>query len=293
MSSAWTSSAARRVLAVAGLTFREARRRWVVVAAFVMTLGYLGIYGTGLYFASKDIMSVAGGTGMDEIALKMIGAQMLSLGLFPSSLIVGLVAVFASVASISGDLDSGVAHAVLTRPIRRSELVLGKYLGLAFMLTVYSLLVMGAVVAMAVGFVDAPTDNLVGALALFVLEPLVLCAVAVLGSTRLPTLANGVLCTALYGIAFIGGIIEQIGSLIASEVMLNIGILTSLLMPADAIHRRAVAELLPPAMLLDPAGGGVSFSASAVPSGWMILYAVLFPAMMVLTGMWVLKRRDL
>ncbi|MDH4140004.1 MAG: ABC transporter permease subunit [Coriobacteriia bacterium] len=292
MASVWTRSAARRVLAVAALTFREARRRWVVVAAAAMTLGYLALYGAGLYFASRDI---AGGaiSSMDEVTIKMIGAQMLSLGLFPSSLIVGLVAVFSSVGSVSGELDSSVAHGPLTRPIRRSEYVLGKFVGLAAMLTVYSLAVMGSVVGLAVGFMDAPTDNLAAAIALFVLEPLILCGVAVFGSTRLPTLANGVLCTALYGIGFIGGVIEQIGSIISNQVMLNIGIVTSLLLPVDAVHRKAVTELLPSGVLLDPSGGGVSFGASAVPSGWMVAYAVAFPLIMILLGMRVLQKRDL
>lgn len=293
--SGYRQSAAHRILAVAGITFREAWRRWVVIAAFVMTLGFLGLYGTGLFFVARDIAAQANsfGAGVGEMMQNVARVQIVQTALFPASLIVSLTAVFASVASISGDLDSGIMYGVLTRPIRRFELVLGKFVGIGAMLIVYSLFLVGAVVGLGVLFIDVPLDNVAGAMALFVLEPLILLAVALLGSSRLPTLANGVVCMALYGVSFIGGVIEQIGSLLPNQVMLDIGVVTSLLLPVDAVHRKAMSELMPAGLQLANAAQGMGFGTSATPSAWMIVYAVCYTGLAVWLAARVLAKRDL
>jgi ABC-type transport system involved in multi-copper enzyme maturation permease subunit len=259
-----------------------------------MTLAFLGLYGTALHFAARDMASGSGGFfAENELARDMLAVQLMQLALFPASLIVGLTAVFASVASISGDLDTGIMYGVITRPIRRAELVAGKFLGIGSMLVVYSLGMLGAVVGLAYWKVDVPLDNLAGAMALFALEPLILLSVALLGSSRLPTLANGVLCLALYGVSFIGGLIEQIGSLIPNQTMLDIGVATSLLMPVDAIHRKAIAELIPGGLQLSNAAQGMGFGSNATPSAWMVAYAVAFVLLVVWWCTRSLAGRDL
>ena len=119
---------------------------------------------------------------------------------------------------------------------------MGKFIGLATMLAAFALLLNGAVVGLARAGRSARRCWRHGraGLAILVLESLPLLALAVLGSTRLPTLANGVMCTAAYGLGFIGGLIEEIGGLIGNRTMGNIGILSSLLMPLQALHRMAL-----------------------------------------------------
>jgi Cu-processing system permease protein len=284
-----------RVLAVAALSFREARRRWVVVAAFIMTIVYLALYGVALHYAAKDMMGAGDVIGGGQAMRTIIASQMLYVGLFPASLVVALIAIFSSVGAISGELDTGVLYGVLTRPIRRSELVVGKFLGTGTMLALYAVVMLGSVVGLAVWQMHARVGHIVGALALFVLEPLILLSLSLLGSTKLPTIASGVLVTAAYGIAFIGGWIEQIGSLIGSQVMANIGIVSSLLVPVDAMHRKAVSLLLPGAAGLSGMGGpaAVPFGSSAVPSVWMVVYAVAFTLVVIALAARALGRRDL
>jgi Cu-processing system permease protein len=115
------------------------------------------------------------------------------------------------------------------------------------------------------------------ALALIWLNALVLLSVSLLGGAYLSTLANGVLVFGLYGVAFIGGWIEQIGSFFtnqsASQIAINIGIITSLMMPSEALWRRAAHELQSP---LSTALGISPFTAGTYPSAVMIIYAVIF-----------------
>ena len=103
------------------------------------------------------------------------------------------------------------------------------------------------------------------------LEGLTLLSVCILGGTSLSTLANGVLAFGLYGLAFVGGWIEQIGSLLRNETAVNIGILSSLLMPSEALWKRAAFEMQSP--LTRDLGSMTPFSSASVPNEMMILYA--------------------
>jgi ABC-type transport system involved in multi-copper enzyme maturation permease subunit len=287
----------RRIGVVASLTFREAWRRKVFVAALVMSLGFLALYGAGLYYAGLDNMATVGPDGggpADELIHRAISAQMLNFGLSAAGLIVGLTAVFASVGTISGEIDTGVLHGVLGRPVRREELIAGKFLGLGAMLVVYYTLLVSAVTGLAYWLVDAPITNLGGALALFALEPLILSALAVLGSTRLPTLANGVLCTAAYGIASVGGLIEQLGGLIKNATMSHIGIVVSLLLPVDALHRKAISMLVPGGLLsFEGAAGALGAGLPAQPSAAMVVWAIGYVAGAVGLAAYSFRRRGL
>ena len=63
--------------------------------------------------------------------------------------------------------------------------------------------------------------------------------VALAGSSRLSTLATGGLVFGLFGVAFVGGWVEQIGSFLESQPAVELGILSSLIFPGEAVWRRA------------------------------------------------------
>lgn len=295
---AWRNGALRRVLAVAGMTLREAVRRKVLIAGAVMTLGYLALYWLGAHSAAGD-MARSTGPGLDQLMNRIGAAQLLYVGLVPAAFIIGLTAVFASVGSISSELDTGVMYGVLARPIRRGELVLGKALGLAAMLVVYSALINGAVIGIARWQLKTPLSDVPGALLLFALEPIVLIALAMLCTVRLPTLASGVLCTVAYGIASAGGLMEQIGAFIKNTALSNIGIVSSLLMPVDAVHRKALSVLVPQGLLIGDlanmgsGGGPFGMGISATPSVWMLVYAFGYIGVLMFIAVRAFRRRDL
>jgi ABC-type transport system involved in multi-copper enzyme maturation permease subunit len=281
-----------RILAVARVTLREALRRRVVAVALVMSALFVLLYGLGVHYAATGLFE-GGRQATDELMRRVGAAQLLYFGLFPASFIIGLTAVFASAGSVSSEIDSGIAHAVLARPVRRGEVVLGKFLGLGVMLVVYAIALNGAVIGLARWQLGSPVLDWSGALALMALEPLILLALALLGSTRLPTLANGVLCSAAYGIGFVGGFIEQIGGLLRNQTMMQLGIVSSLLMPLDAVHRKAVELIIPGGLLFTQGAAGVGVGASTTPSVWMLVYAVGYIVVVVALAASSLRRRDL
>jgi hypothetical protein len=128
-------------------------------------------------------------------------------------------------------------------------------------------------------------------LALMWINELLVLNVTLLGGTRLSTLANGVVVFAAYGVAFIGGWIEQIGAFLGNQSTVVIGILSSLLMPSEAVWRRAAHEMqtaLAAALVPNPLMSTVS-----VPSVAMVIYAVVYAAAALIVALWSFRQRDL
>src|SRR6202011_4263365 len=76
--------------------------------------------------------------------------QALILFMFMFSFVVALRASAIASPSISSEIESGVLMTVVSRPVRRTELLLGKWLGLAALLAGYA----GIVCALEFGVVD-------------------------------------------------------------------------------------------------------------------------------------------
>jgi ABC-type transport system involved in multi-copper enzyme maturation permease subunit len=205
-----------------------------------------------------------------------------------------MMTVLTSVDTISGEVASGTIHTLVSKPIHRREIVIGKWLGYGTMYSFYILLMAGGVVAVVYLLSGYLPDNVTTGLALMLLNSLLLLSVSLLGGTYFSTLANGVLIFGLYSIAFIGSWIEQFGALIrntaASQIAQNIGIVTSLVLPSEALWRRVAYMLESPIV---SAVGFSPFSAASVPSTMMIVYAVIYLAAAFWLAVRQFNRRDL
>jgi ABC-type transport system involved in multi-copper enzyme maturation permease subunit len=277
---------------IARLTFREAARKKILLAGLVLGLVFLLVYGIGFTLILRDFERSMGNPSVLE--LNEIRNFLLMAGLYVVNFLTAMLTVLTSVDTISGEIASGTIHTLVSKPVRRWEVVLGKWLGFAGMLTLYLLLMAGGVmliVYLSSGYI---ATNAPRGLALLWLNGLLLLSVSILGGTRLSTLANGVLVFGLFGIAFIGGWIEQIGALMinisASRTAINIGIITSLLLPSEALWRRVAYELQSP---LVAALGFSPFGSSSVPSPVMIAYAVLYLAAAFALALRQFHKRDL
>jgi Cu-processing system permease protein len=137
------------------------------------------------------------------------------------------------------------------------------------------------------------------AVALMVLEVLILLAVSLLGSTVLPTLANGVVMLALFGLAWLGGIIGFISTIPpGNELLANLGTAVSLLLPADAVWRGASFHVLPPSFLAASsfAAGedvGLPFGSTAPIAPAMLAWALAYPLACLGLAVAAFRRRDL
>jgi Cu-processing system permease protein len=127
-------------------------------------------------------------------------------------------------------------------------------------------------------------------LGLMWLNALLLLNTSLLGGSSLSTLANGVLAFGLYGVAFIGGWVEQFGAMLQNQTAVNIGIIVSLIFPSEALWKRAAYEMQSP---LAGSLGFSPFAAPSVPSTMMIVYACGYVIITFLVALRAFGRRDL
>ena len=267
------------------LTFHEARRRKMVLAALVMGGLFLLLYGLGVGLIDRNLKDHP----ISAIQLRFNYSILLIAGLYVVHFLTVMLAIFASVDTIAGEIATHTIQTLVTKPVRRWQIVMGKWMGYAAMLLLYLGLLGGGiflVMYVLVGY--TPPNPLVGLL-LLMLEALVLLSLSMLGGTRLSTLTNGVLLFMLYGVAFIGAWVEQIGALLQSHAAVNVGIVTSLLMPVEALWRRASFLMQPPILSSIP----TPFSGTSPPSQAMVIYAALYAAAALALAMRIFSRRDL
>ena len=274
-------------LVIARLTFREAARRKILLAAVALGVIFLVVYAIGFYYVNKDL-STSGNAGLIERS--EIRNFFMMAGLYVVNFLCVMMAVLTSVDTLSGEIASGTIHTLLAKPVQRWEIVVGKALGFSGMLTLYVLLMGGGVVAVVYLFGGYQAPNVLRGLSLMWLNVILLLNVSLLGGATLSTLANGVLVFGMYGIAFLGGWIEQVGSLVQNQTAVNIGIISSLIIPSEAIWRRAAYEMQSP---LVQALGFSPFSSGSVPSLFMIAYAIVYAATALLLAIRQFRRRDL
>ncbi|WP_338826290.1 hypothetical protein MTBGP_10510 [Moorella thermoacetica] len=280
-------------------TFREAWRKKVALIAGALTLAFLILYGTGLHFITRDMVNTANPAA--SYFAMMQAVTLFVLGIYLASFLAAGLAVLAAVGSIAGEIENGTLYTLAVRPLSRRDLLLGKFLGLAAMLVIYAALFFLALAGLVYWQTGLVIPGLVPSLGLFILEPLVLLAVTMLGTTRLSTLGNGVLAFALYALAVVGGMMEQIGALIENTATVYTGVITSLILPADAVYRRLVATVVDrlPAgngqdipRLINPQSMLGPFGSQSTPSDWMLLYTLVYIVILLAAAVYVFNRRD-
>ena len=275
------------ILTIAQLTIRESQRRRILWVGLFMGLAFLTVFGLGLHYIFLEFEKFPGSnTPVREIA------RVLQLaGLYVVYFLVVMLGILVAVATISSEIDSHVIESIVTKPIRRTEIVLGKWLGFVAIIALYTLLLAGGVsliVYLRTGYSSAGIGF---ALLIIFWQGVIAMTLTIIGGTRLSTLANGGLAFMLYGIGFIGGWVEQIGAVFRNETAVDLGILSSLIMPVDVLWRH-VTLLLIPTQLLDQGFAG-PFTVVSRPSDVMLVYGVFYVLILLVGAMWSLTRRDL
>jgi len=192
--------------------------------------------------------------------------------------------------TLAGEINSGTIQTIVSKPIRRADVILGKWLGFAGLLGLYLLFMAGGVVLSMFIQSGYMADNLLNGLGLIYLETLLIMTITLMCSASFPALATGGIVFGMYGLAFIGGWIEQIGAIFQNPTAVKIGILTSLIIPSESLWRRAAFEMQTP---LGGVLGGNPFGAISVPSLLMVLYAVGYLCLALISAIRIFQKRDL
>lgn len=279
---------------LAKLTFREAIRRRILLAGLVLGISFLIIFSIGFHFILTQIRSVATTSAPSQGIAHVADVESMNvfmmMGLYAVTFLSIAMAALLGADTLAGEINSGTIQTIATKPIRRSDVIFGKWLGFAGLLGLYLLLMAGGIFLSVFFQTSYTPEHLFRGLSLIYLEALLVMTITLMCSAAFPALATGGIVFGLYGLAFIGGWIEQFGSIIQNQTAVKIGIITSLIIPSEALWRRAAFEMQSP---LAGALGMSPFAAISVPSLLMILYAALYLASALILSIRIFQRRDL
>jgi Cu-processing system permease protein len=279
-------------LTIMRLTFLEAARRRIALAAVLLGAAFLVLYAIALYFLTNN----TGLPGPTDPATSLLRSQVfnfLSLaGLYAVNFLGIALGALVSADTLSGEIATGTVQTLVTKPVRRAEVVLGKWLGFAVLLAAYLGLMIGGVILIVYWQTGYLIPNLWTGLGLIYLESLVIMSLTMACSSTFSTLATGGVVFGLWGLAFIGGFVEQIGALLENTTVVNIGIISSLILPTEAVFRRAAYLMSSATAQALGVSAGPMFVVS-VPSPLMVVYAALFLLALLGIAIRQFAKRDL
>ncbi len=276
----------KRIAIITSVTFHEAARKKVLWMALAAGIGFLIFFAVALHFTMEQFAA----RHATALVQRQASNPILLIGLYAVNSLVVVMSILTSVDTLSGEIGSGTIQAIATKPIRRSELLLGKFAGFSLMLSLYILLMAGGIDLIGLFTTGFGVRHFLQGISLIWLESLLLLCTSLCFGTFLSTLTNGVLLLSLHGLAFIGGWVEQAGALTNTPKAVMAGVLASVIMPSEALWRRAAFEMQSP---LVSQLNQSPFSAASVPSSLMILYAVLFAIVLLGAALYRFQRRDL
>ncbi|GGM90365.1 ABC transporter permease [Dactylosporangium sucinum] len=279
----------RTIVTVAALTLQEAARRKVLRSLAVLTALLLGLSAWGFSRIGSEMDGVTSGEA------RLAAAMVLNLVMFGLSLIAALGTAFLAGPTLAGEAESGTALAVLARPVRRSAVLLGKWLGLVLFgtgfVTVAGLAQFLIVRATAGYWPPRPVEGL----ALLAAQAAVLLTLGLLLSTTISPMASGIVAVGLFGATWIAGVVGAVGEALHNESMERVGSVSRMLLPTDGLWRGAMNAFQDPALLTqfhEAFEGHPFLSASALAPAYVAWAAVWIALVLGLAGLaW--QRRDL
>ena len=132
--------------------------------------------------------------------------------------------------------------------------------------------------------------NLLRGLGLMWLDCLLFLSLSLAVGSRFSTSANGTFLFGLFAFALLGSLMEQIGSALSDAASSQMGVFVSLLLPSDAVWRRAAYEMRP--ALSSPMSFSGLMPQWSYPSAAMIWYAVSYTVVTLAAAVYGFSHRD-
>ena len=283
------------MIAIAAATFKEALRKKILILVAALTFVYLTLFGLITHFSVQDLTRSG---ALNTVNALDVASNIVSfLGFYFSSMLVAFLTIMVSVGSISSEVESGVIHSIITRPIKRSSYVLGKYLGLGVISVSYAIFLFAAIISICTIFKLPIVNtieplNIIKGLLFFTLEPIAILSLSIFGSAAFKTLSNGIFVISIYILGLIGGVMEVIGSMLQNQSLVNLGIISSLISPFDIIYRQMLSSMFGGIGIRNPfmvVGGMTSTS----PSIWMLIYIFAYIPGLVLLAIRKFRLKDI
>ena len=283
-----------KLLLITRFTIQEALRKRLFLAVIVLSALIIIAYSFLLHAALGSL-----NTNRSSISPQLV---ILSAGIIVTVLVAWLVYLLSSLlsilltaGSISGEVEAGTFSVIVPKPLHRSDIIIGKWLGNVTILGFFTALLFLAfqtVTYIQTGYWPSQMLNALGTLELGII---VLVGITTLGSACVPTIVNGAIALILFISAPLAAIIQFIVTAVndntPNATMQNVTTVINLLVPTDALWHGTSYYLLPSSTLFAALGISTRTFDSPFTSGtpiapalvvWAICYSLVLPALAAL-----------
>ena len=283
------------MITIARLTVRELVRRRVVWVLAALTILSVSLVALGL----DRLVTLARGDGTNELEIRIGVSQILIMIAFMFSFVLAMTAAFVGAPAIGAELESGVALAILARPLHRAEVLLGRWLGSAIVVVAYTIAsgLLAIVVAVQVSGYGPPEPFL--AIAFLAGQALVLLTLTLALGSVLPSIAAGAIAVVGFGLGWMAGVLAGVAAAFGVELLGQAAEISRWIFPSDGLWRGVVYGLEPPLVVLLATGNLPRFAdanpfyATAPPPLPFVIWSVVWVALVLGASSWWFERRDL
>lgn len=279
---------------VAMLTCREMSRRRFFLGAAAATVALVAATAWGFNYLAH--IHTAHGTPVTRVEVLTMSAVLVILISYLFNFLLGVAAVFLAAPSLANDIESGVLLPVLARPVSRAAIFFGKAVAVGIVIAVYALVTGAceyAVVYAATGYAPPHPAQALGYLAL---SGIVMVALALLLSTRMPAIAASIVAVGLFIIARLGSAAQSLGLHFDNATATHVGTISQLLLPSDAMWQAALFRLEPASMVAAMSNSHAwtgPFFTTAPPPGAMVAWSFAWIAVIAILAARSFQLRDL
>jgi ABC-type transport system involved in multi-copper enzyme maturation permease subunit len=277
---------------VAAYALREAVRRRVILVVLLLTVGFLALYGLGCAVTFDQVDSLAADDQLDDRVLA--GSTLLGLAMFTILFLGTVLAVFLTLGAVRGDAERGLLQPLVVRPVGRTSLLLGRFVGAAAVCALYVAGVYAAAVVITGIAGDWWPDQPIGPGVGLVLAVVVVAAISLLGSIFLSSTANGIAVFMLFGAGLAAGLLGQIGDALAVQTLRDVAKVASWVLPFEALYQAGLHGLTAETsgitgviVKLGPFGGAQRAGA------WLWVWTAVYLALIAVAARAAFARRDL
>jgi Cu-processing system permease protein len=280
------------VTVVARYALQEAVRRRVILVVVLLTLAFLALYGLGTAVTFDEVEALSAEDQLDERIL--VGSTLFGLAMFTTLFLGTVLAVFLTLGTVRGDAERGLLQPIVVRPVGRTSLLLGRFMGAGAVCVVYVLAVY-TIALLVTGLTGDwwPADVVGPGLGL-ALAVLVLAAVSLLGSVFLSSTANGIAVFMIFGAGLAAGLLGQIGDALGQETLKDVASVSAWLLPFEALYQAGLHSLT------EDASGVTAFIVQLGPFGgaqeggpMLWLWSLAYLALVGTAARLAFARRDL
>ena len=282
----------RAVPIIAVYALQEALRRRIFHVVLLLTALYLVLYWLGANTAFDEVARNENGLPVDQHELT--GGTLFGLSMFGTLFLGAVLAAFLTLGVVRGDAERGLLKPLVVRPVGRSALLLGRFLGAAAVCAPY-VLVVYTVCALITRQAGAWwPDHFVRPGIQLAAGVLVIAALGLLGSVFLSATANGIAIFMVFGAGLVAGLLGQIGEALNSETLQTVANRTSWALPFEALYQDALYRITSEsrgftglAIQLGPFGGSQAGGTN------LPLWAVAYLAITLAATLAAFSRKDL